>query len=97
MSEPGAPARRELEARLAARAWADEGFRERLKADPRAAVAEETGVSVPESLEIEVLEETPEKAYLVIPLNRVAISDEELDVAGGADYNPCDFSKCSCT
>jgi Nitrile hydratase, alpha chain len=89
MSEAAASTRRELEAKIVARAWADEGFRERLRADPHAAVAEETGVSVPESLTIEVLEETPEKGYLVIPLNRVEISDEQLDVAGGDPYkNP---------
>jgi hypothetical protein len=53
-----------------------------------------TGVVVPESVQIEVLEETPEKAYLVIPLNRVAIADEQLDVAGGVEYaNP---SSCAC-
>ena len=85
MSEATAPTRRELEAQIVARAWADEGFRERLKSDPRGAVAEATGVEVPESIEIEVLEETPEKGYLVIPLNRIEISDEELDVAGGYD------------
>jgi Nitrile hydratase, alpha chain len=83
MSEAVAPTRGELEAKVVARAWADEGFRQRLRTDPHAAVAEETGVSVPESIEIEVLEETPEKAFLVIPLNRVEISDEQLDVAGG--------------
>ena len=38
---------------------------------------------VPESVTIEVLEETPDKAYLVIPPNRAAIPDEELDLAGG--------------
>jgi hypothetical protein len=76
MSEAAARTRSELEAQIVARAWADEGFRERLRADPHAALAEETGVSVPESIEIEVLEETPEKGYLVIPLNRAAISDE---------------------
>ena len=89
MSEAAPQTRNELEAQIVARAWAGESFRERLKADPRAAVAEETGISVPESLTIEVLEETPEKAYLVIPLNRVEISDEELDVAGGWDPGPC--------
>jgi Nitrile hydratase, alpha chain len=88
MSEAAAPTRSELEAKLVARAWADEGFRRRLRADPRAVVAEEIGVSVPDSIEIEVLEETPEKAYLVIPLNRVEISDERLDVAGGG-YCTC--------
>jgi hypothetical protein len=90
MSEATAPTRRELEAKVVARAWADEGFRERLRADPRAAIADETGVAVPESIEIEVLEETPEKAYLVIPLNRVEISDEQLEVAGG------DYCECGC-
>jgi hypothetical protein len=41
------PTRSELEERLVARAQADDGFRERLKADPRAAVADETGITVP--------------------------------------------------
>ena len=83
MSEAATPSRRDLEAIIVARAWADEAFRERLKADPRAAVAEETGITVPESVAIEVLEETSDKAYLVIPANRAAIPDEELELAGG--------------
>jgi len=83
MSEAATPSRRDLEATIVARAWADEAFRERLKADPRAAVAEETGITVPESVAIEVLEETSDKAYLVIPANRAAIPDEELELAGG--------------
>jgi hypothetical protein len=86
MSAADQPTRRDLEAKLVARAWADEGFRERLKADPRAAVSEETGITVPESITVEVLEETPEKAFIVIPANRVAIADEQLDAAGGGDY-----------
>lgn len=88
MSAAERPTRRDLESKVVARAWADESFRERLKADPRAAVAEETGITVPESINVEVLEETPETAYLVIPTNRVAVADEQLDAAGGGygDY-----------
>ena len=86
MSETAAFNRRDLEAKIVARAWADEGFRARLKADPRTAVAEETGVTVPGSVALEVLEETPDRAYLVIPSNRMAVSDEDLDVAGGGEY-----------
>jgi Nitrile hydratase, alpha chain len=86
MSASAVPSRADFEAKIVARAWADEAFRARLKADPRAAVAEETGIKVPESVTVEVLEETPDKAYLVIPSNRVAVSDEDLDVAGG--YEP---------
>ena len=77
------PTRRDLEDKVVAKAWADEGFRERLKTDPRAAVGEETGITVPESITVEVLEETAHKAYIVIPANRVAIADEQLDVASG--------------
>jgi len=87
MSEAAVPTRRDLETKIVARAFADEGFRARLKEDPRAAVAEETGVTVPESVAIEVLEETPNKAYLVIPSNRMVISDEDLGVAGGGGYH----------
>jgi hypothetical protein len=46
-------------------------------------VADETGITIPESIAVEVLEETPDKAYLVIPANRAAIPEEELDLAGG--------------
>ena len=89
MSEPGMMQRRDFEAKLVARAWADEGFRDRLKSDPRSAVAEETGFTVPASIRIEVLEETPDKAYLVIPADRAAIPDAELDLAGGwSPYDP---------
>ncbi len=84
MSDPGIRTRSDLEAKVVARAQADDGFRERLKADPRSAIAEETGVSMPESMQIEVLEETPEKAYLVIPATRARVRDEELDFAAGA-------------
>ena len=43
---------------------------------------------MPEGIQIEVLEETAEKAYLVIPVNRVAISEEQLDAASGGICNP---------
>jgi len=88
MGEGAAATRRDLEAKLVARAWADEGFRERLKADPRAAVAEETGIELPGAIQIDVLEETAEKAYLVIPVNRVGISEEQLDAASGGYCAP---------
>jgi Nitrile hydratase, alpha chain len=86
VSEREPPTRRDLEAKVVARAWADEAFRARLKADPRMAVAEETGITVPEEITIEVVEETPEKAYLVIPVNRIALSDEQLDAVSGGQW-----------
>jgi hypothetical protein len=86
MDDPALRTRRDVEDQLVARAWADDAFRERLKADPRGAVADATGINVPESVTIEIFEETPEKGYLVIPLNRAEMSDEELDAASGGGY-----------
>ena len=42
-------------------------------------------MTVPESVNIEVLEETPQQAYIVIPIDRAAISDDELDAASGGN------------
>ena len=70
---------------LIAKAWSDEGFKARLLANPKAAMAE-VGMDAPEGVEIEVVESTQEKAYLVIPPKPVGeLSDEDLDkVSGGA-------------
>ena len=69
---------------LVAKAWSDEGFKARLLANPKAAMAE-VGMDAPEGVEIEVVESTQEKAYLVIPPKPDGeLSDEDLDkVAGG--------------
>ena len=64
---------------LVAKAWSDEGFKARLLANPKAAMAE-VGMDAPEGVEIEVVESTQEKAYLVIPPKPVGeLSDEDLD------------------
>ena len=75
---------------LIAKAWTDEDFKARLKADPKAAL-KEVGMDVPEGVEIEVVESTQEKAYLVIPPKPVGeLSDEDLDkVAGGELFCCC--------
>jgi hypothetical protein len=76
--------RTELEARLIARAWQDEAFKQRLFDDPRAAIATETGRAVPEGVEIRVVEETATVRYVVLPRNIAQLSDEQLDpIAGG--------------
>ena len=70
---------------LIAKAWTDEEFKARLLADPKAAM-KEVGMDVPEGMEVEVVESTQEKAYLVIPAKPGPgeLSDEDLDnVAGG--------------
>jgi hypothetical protein len=82
---------KDLEALLISKAMADEAFKSELISNPKAVIAREIGQEVPEGVEIEVLESTPKKLYLVLPLKVESeeipteeLSDKELEaVAGG--------------
>lgn len=74
---------------LIQKAWNDQAFHDALRANPRATIERELSIALPEGLEVEVVEETPTKVYLVLPARPPAsaereLSDEELGmVAGG--------------
>jgi len=71
---------------------ADPEFRARLLADPRAVVSELSGTAVPESVTIEVHEESLTHVHLVIPAAAASeIPDGDLElVAGGTCWsNSC--------
>lgn len=83
----------DLEAKLIEKAIADEAFKRELMSNPKAAIAKELGQEVPDELEIEVLEQTPIKLYLVLPMSESArdssneLSEEQLEaVAGGIRF-----------
>ncbi len=65
---------------LVSRAGEDSEFRERLLANPRAAIKEEFGVMLAEGHEIHVHEETPEETHVVLP-PRSKLSREEREEA----------------
>jgi hypothetical protein len=78
--------RETVEMEIAAKAWQDEEFLERLRADPKAVIAEEYGVEVPDTVEIKVIEESAHELYIRIPPNPndLELTDEQLEaVAGG--------------
>lgn len=52
---------------VALRFWADARFRERLLADPRAALEEDLGLSIPPDLQVRVVVDKPGEWTLVIP------------------------------
>ena len=53
--------------RLIGRSTGDEGLRQRLLADPKGTVEDELGASLPEGIEMRVLEESADTIYLVLP------------------------------
>ena len=73
----------ELRERLVERATADEAFRDRLLADPRAAIGDELGLALPESLSIEVHEESTATVHLVLPPGGNLGESELGRIAGG--------------
>ena len=69
---------------IIAKCWSDEGFKQKLLADP-AAVLKAEGVTLPAGLSVKALENTDTVFHLVIPAAKPTdLSDEDLDkVAGG--------------
>ena len=86
MSDPATPApgvppmsRRDLEARIVAKAWRDPAFKQQLLANPRATMQAElslidSSIFLPTALQIHVHEETPNLYHLVLPRNPHDIS-----------------------
>ncbi len=71
---------------LIAQAWIDEGFKQRLLADP-AAVLKEAGVEIPPGIEVRVAENTDKVFHFVLPVKPPSkeLSDEQLDAAAGGN------------
>jgi hypothetical protein len=77
--------RKEMEAQLIAKAQADESFRQALLSNPKATIQKEMGGTLPEGLQVKVVEETADTLYLVLPVAEGELSETDLDdVAGGA-------------
>lgn len=66
---------------MISKAWSDPIFKERLKDDPKV-VLTEVGIETPEGVEIEVVENTAEKAYLTLPMtpSMDVLSDKDLEI-----------------
>ena len=90
MTEAAGGGRAEMERRLFERSLQDESFRQRLLKDPKATVEQKLGVQVPADVRVQVVEETADTIYLVLPGASPAgevgeLSDLDLEaVAGGA-------------
>ena len=82
--------RAEAEQRIRARAESDAGFRDQLRADPRAALAAELGVDIPDEVTVHVHEESLSEVHLVLPPATQDLSDADLEmVSGGLAWGDC--------
>ena len=76
----------EQEAQLRRRAAIGSAFGKELLRDPRAAIEQALGVSIPAGITIKALEETPDTMYIVVPpMAGGELSDADLDIVAGAD------------
>lgn len=51
------------------KAWEDHSFKQRLLSDPKAALKEALGITIPDSITLKAVEEGSQEFYLVIPQN----------------------------
>ncbi|MBV9389029.1 MAG: NHLP leader peptide family RiPP precursor [Chroococcidiopsidaceae cyanobacterium CP_BM_ER_R8_30] len=92
----------DVESQLIQQAAQDPAFRERLLSNPKA-VLNEKGLAIPDSVQIQVLQETPNQFYLVLPLEQSApasgtnvLADQELErVSGGAGTGQTGWTGCA--
>ncbi len=84
--------RKQLEEKLIAKAMKDDTFRRNLLENPKAAIEDETGIRIPNAVNLKVVEEDPSTFYLVLPPNIKPETEDELSeaelemVAGGSDW-----------
>jgi hypothetical protein len=80
--------RSEVEAIIAERIAADPGFRDALLADPHAVLSEIVGLDIPDTVQIDLHEESLTQIHLTIPSSdELTEADLEL-VAGGGVWGP---------
>ncbi|WP_246096627.1 NHLP leader peptide family RiPP precursor [Paenibacillus sinopodophylli] len=65
--------RQNLQDQIIQKAWEDAEFKKQLIANPKAAVKEAFGVDLPDAIEVEVVEESAAKFYLVLPESPSAV------------------------
>jgi hypothetical protein len=69
--------KKQIERRLVGKALQDDTFRRLLYNNPRLAIELETGVYIPPSLKIKLLEEEPQTIYVVVPAKSLQQNEYE--------------------
>lgn len=59
----------QLKAKIIQKAWEDEAFKNQLLANPKAALKQAFGITIPDDFQVKAVEETSTDFVLVIPAN----------------------------
>jgi len=62
-----------LQSQVIQRAWKDPDFKQKLLSDPKAAIQESLGISLPGHLKLKTVEETADEMVLVLPASPAAV------------------------
>ena len=81
---------KEMQARIVGKAAEDSDFRARLLSDPKGAIEQELGVTIPGSLSVEVHEESGAAAHLVLP-PASKLSESDLQAVTGGTFTNYDY------
>lgn len=79
--------------KVIAKAWSDADFKARLLANAAETLQAE-GIEIPAGVKVDVVENTSEHFYLVIPNQPEELSDEQLDKVAGGFCNVVTVSYC---
>ncbi|MEH1770610.1 NHLP leader peptide family RiPP precursor [Nostoc sp.] len=87
-SQEQAQTRQDIEARIVAKAWKDEAYKQELLTNPKTVTRQKFGVKFADDLNVSVREENSNSLYFVLPLcpqiEGQELSEEELNsVVGG--------------
>ena len=74
-------------AKLIAKVWNDESFKERLLSDSRT-VLEAEGITVPPGVEVKVVEQTDSQIYMIIPIKPASAQMELIQERTTAQFEP---------
>lgn len=97
MADPQGSGREDVELRLKHKALEDDGFRQQLLDDPKAALEQELGTALPSGVNVKAVEETADTIYVVIPsksgkaAGTAELTDADLDAVagGGSSWSTC--------
>ena len=81
--------RTELQTEVIKKSMSDKAFRSELIKDPKAAIAKAFNMTIPDSMNIKIIEEEADIVSIVIPKITSELSDGELDSisGGGCTFN----------